>query len=84
MFPTAGSNNVIDRSRQVVRNVLWEHGDFYIAASNKLPFVRGNIADKQFHKGRFAGAVSTQQADSFAGLDLERNTVQEERAAETN
>ena len=81
MFLTAGSNNVIDRSRQIVGDVLGEHGNFYITASNKLSFVRGNITNKQLHKGRFAGTVSTQQTDSFACLDLERNPVQQERTS---
>ena len=82
MLPAAGGHDVIDRSRQVVGDILGQHGDPDLAALNDLACVRNDLAGQQLHQGRFARAVPAQQADPFAGLDLERDAVQQPWSAE--
>jgi hypothetical protein len=82
VFLAAGSDHVVDCSRQVIGNILGEHGDSYVTASNKLSRIWDNVTDEELHKGRFTGTVPAQKADPLADLDLERNTIQQPWFAE--
>jgi hypothetical protein len=48
-----------------------------VAVARNPTCIRYDITDQQLHKGGFAGAIPAQQADPLAGLDLERNAIQQ-------
>jgi hypothetical protein len=84
VFPATGGHNIIDRPWQIVGNVLGQHGDPDLTASDDFAGIRGDIAHQQFHEGGLARTVPAQKPDSFARLDLERSTVQQPRPAEAD
>jgi hypothetical protein len=79
VFPAAGCHDIIDRPRQVVGNVLGQHGNPNLTASDDFAGIRLDLAHQQFHEGGLARAVPAQKPDSLARLDLERGAVQQRR-----
>ena len=60
VLPATGGHNVIDRPGQIVGDILGQHGDPDLAASDDFAGIRFDIAHQQFHEGGLARTVPAQ------------------------
>ncbi len=80
----AGSHDVPDVTRQAFRDLLGQAGDADAFGDGHRARIGGGFARGDAHEGGLAGAVTAEQTDAFAFLDLEVEVVQDGRAAETD
>ncbi len=84
VFPAAGGHDIVDRPRQVVGDVLGQHGDPDVTAPDDFAGIRADVAHQQFHESGLARTVTAQESDPFARFDLERSAVQQPRPSEAD
>jgi hypothetical protein len=80
----ARSHDVTDGAGEGFRDLLGEAGDADAFGDGDRARIGGGLAGGDAHEGGLAGAVTAEQADAFAFLDLEVEVVQDGRAAETD
>ena len=82
--PEAGGHDVADIAWETLGNILGQTGDADAVRDGDRARVRGGLAGGDAHQGRLAGAVTSEQADPLAFLDLKVQVVQDGRAAEAD
>ncbi len=68
-----------DRSRESVLYLLGKESDPEQFLSRHRPVIRGEFVCDDLEKRRLSGSIPAKQADTFAGLDLEIDCVEEWR-----
>jgi hypothetical protein len=79
-----GGHDVAHVPREALRDFLGQAGDADTVRDGDRTGVRGGLAGGDTHQGGLAGAISSEQTDPFAFLDLEVQVVQDGRAAEAD
>ena len=84
VVPEARGDDVADGAREGFRDLLGQAGDADAFWDGDRAGVGCGLAGGYAHEGGLAGAVTTEQTDAFAFLDLEVEVVQDGRAAEAD
>ena len=78
------SNNLRDRSADILRHILRQQRNPRTGSPNNLPRIGRHIAAQDPHQCRLARPVAAEQADFLPRLDLAIDAIQQQRPMESN
>jgi hypothetical protein len=77
-------HDLVDRAREIFGYFLAKKRDLGARREFARSMIGFDFAAQDAHERRFARAIAPEQADALARLDLERDTIEQRRPAESN